>query len=74
MKQLGICLHICSLTSFAFLEYQTSGFYHTSEANLVPAPEANLVPAPEANLVPLLIFIAQIHVASFTSMFFPRNT
>ena len=54
MKPSVICLHIYSLTSFAFLEYQTSGFYHTSEANLVP----------------LLIFIAQIHIASFTSMFF----
>ena len=46
--------YIYSLTSFAFLEYQTSGFYHTSEANLVP----------------LLIFIAWIHIASFASMFF----
>ena len=46
--------YIYSLTSFAFLEHQTSGFYHTSEANLVP----------------LLIFIARIHIASFTSIFF----
>ena len=47
--------YIYSLTSFAFLEHQTSRFYHTSEANLVP----------------LLIFITRIHIASFTSMFFP---
>ena len=47
-----------SLTPFAFLEHQTSGFYHTSEANLVP----------------LLIFIPRIHIASFTPMFFPLNT
>ena len=46
--------YIYSLTQFAFLEHQTSGFYHTSEANLVP----------------LLIFITRIHIASFTSMFF----
>ena len=44
--------HIYSLTSFAFLEHQTSGFNYTSEANLVP----------------LLIFIARIHIASFTFM------
>ena len=29
-------VYIYSLTPFAFLEHQTSGFYHTSEANLVP--------------------------------------
>ena len=46
--------YIYSLTLFAFLEHQTSEFYHTSEANLVP----------------LLIFIAWIHIASFTSIFF----
>ena len=46
--------YIYSLTPFAFLEHQTRGFYHTSEANLVP----------------LLILIACIHIASFTSMFF----
>ena len=50
--------YIYSLTQFAFLEHQTRGFYHTSEANLVP----------------LLIVIAQIHIASFTSMFFPLNS
>ena len=50
--------YIYSLTLFAFLEHQTSGFYHSSEANLVP----------------LLIFMARIHIASFTSMFFPLNT
>ena len=50
-------VYIYSLTQFAFLEHQTSGFYHT----------------PEANLVPLLIFISGIHIASFTSMFFPLN-
>ena len=50
--------YIYSLTLFAFLEHQTSGFYHTSEANLVP----------------LLTIIARIHIASFTSMFFPLNT
>ena len=54
MKPSRIRLHIYSLTSFAFLAYQTSGFDHTSEANLFP----------------LLIFIARIHIASFTSMFF----
>ena len=41
--------YIYSLTQFAFLEHQTSGFYHTFEANLVP----------------LLIFIARRHIASF---------
>ena len=46
--------YIYSLTTFAFLEHQKSGFYHTSEANLVPQ----------------LIFIARTHIASFTSMFF----
>ena len=46
--------YIYSLTQFAFLEHQTSGFYHTSEADLVL----------------LLIFIPRIHIASFTSMFF----
>ena len=46
--------YIYSLTPFAFLEHQTSGFYHTSEANLVP----------------LLISIARIHITSFPSMFF----
>ena len=50
--------YIYSLAPFAFHENQTSGFDHTSEGNLVP----------------LLIFIAQIHIASFTSMFFPLNT
>ena len=50
--------NIYSLTLFAFLEHQTRGFYNTSEANPVP----------------LLIFIARIHIASFTSMFFPLNT
>ena len=50
--------YIYSLTPFAFQEHQTRGFHHT----------------PEANLVPLLIFDAQIHIASFTSMFFPLNT
>ena len=45
--------YIYSLTPFPFLEHQTSRFYHTSEANLVP----------------LLIFIAWTHIASFTSMF-----
>ena len=50
----AIGLNIYSLTLFVFLEHQTSGFYHTAEANLVP----------------LLIFIAQIHIASFTSTFF----
>ena len=50
--------YINSLTPFAFLEHQTSGFYHTSEANLLP----------------LLILIARIHIASFASMFFPLNT
>ena len=58
MKPSEICLHIDSLTSFAFLEYQTSGFYHISEANLVS----------------LLIYIAWKHITSFTSMFFSRNT
>ena len=38
--------YIYSLTPFDFLELQTSGFYHTSEANLVP----------------LLIFIARTHM------------
>ena len=47
--------YIYSLTPFASLEHQTSGFCHTSVSNLVP----------------LLIFIAWIHIASFTSMFFP---
>ena len=28
--------YIYSLTPFAFLEHETRGFYHTSEANLVP--------------------------------------
>ena len=37
--------YIYSLTSFAFQEHQTSGFYHTSETNIIP----------------LLIFIARIH-------------
>ena len=50
--------YIYSLTPFVFLEHQTSGFYHTSEANLVP----------------LLIFIPGIHIANFTSMFFLLNT
>ena len=50
--------YIYSLTPLAFLEHQTSRFYHTSEANLVP----------------LLIFITPIQIASFTSMFFPLNT
>ena len=50
--------YIYSLTRFAFLEHQTSGFYHTTEANLVP----------------LLIFIARIHIASFTSMFCSLTT
>ena len=40
--------YIYSLTSFAFLEHQTSGIYHTSETNIVP----------------LLRFIAGIHIAS----------
>ena len=46
--------YIYSLTLFAFLDHQNRGFYHTSETNIVP----------------LLIHIAQIHIASFTSMFF----
>ena len=50
--------YIYSLTLFVFLEHQTSRFYHTSEANLVP----------------LLILIARIQIASFTSMFFQLNT
>ena len=50
--------YIYSLTPFALLEHQISGFYHTSVANLVF----------------LLIFIARIHITSFTSMFFPLNT
>ena len=35
MKPSGMCLHIYSLPSSAFLKYQTSGFY-LPEANLIP--------------------------------------
>ena len=35
-KTTGICLHIYSLPSSAFLKYQTSGFFIVPEANLVP--------------------------------------
>ena len=32
----NLAAYIYSLKSFAFLEHQTSWFYHTSEANLIP--------------------------------------
>ena len=44
--------YIYSLTPFAFLEHQTSVFYDNSEANFAP----------------LLIFIAWINIACFTSI------
>ena len=44
----GMCLHIYSFPSCAFLEYQTSRF---------------VVHVPQANLVPLLAFFARIHFA-----------
>ena len=43
-----------ALTSFACLEHQTSGFYHTSEANLIP----------------LLIFIPLVVVVDLVRHFF----
>ena len=54
----SLSAYIYSLTLFAFHEHQTSGFYHTSEAYLVP----------------LLIVIARIHIASFTYIFLTLNT